>query len=213
MDKAVTPDPVYGDYVGMPQGGYTLGAAYGNKTSRALLAATDPVYFMSFAEISFLKAEANVLLNNTADAKTNYDKGVTAAFDRCKGAKDKDGKDVFPSVFDVSTFIGAGKVYEFNQTSTTTMLESIWRQKWVAAVRCQAWEAFNDVNRTGYPKIGTVNSQDPLYVIGNLAPSINSVLGGVEIPRRLIYPKTSSDYNTNTPIALPINTKLWWHKQ
>lgn len=212
MDKAVTPDAKYGDYVGIPQGGYTLGAAYGNKTSRALLAATDPVYFMSMAEVDFLKAEAYVLLGNTADAKTNYDNGVTAAFDRCKGAKDKDGKDVFPSNFDVNTFIGAGKAYEFNQTSATTMLESIWRQKWVAAVRSQAWEAFNDVNRTGYPKAGTVTSQDPAYVVGNLAPSINSVLPAGAFPRRIIYPKTSTDYNKNTPIAIPIQTKLWWHK-
>ena len=212
MDKAVTPDPVYGDYVGIPQGGYTLGAAYGNKTSRALLAATDPVYFMSLAEVDFLKAEANVLLGNTADAKTNYDNGVTAAFNRCKGAKDKDGKDVFPANFDVNTFIGAGKAYEFNQTSATTMLESIWRQKWVAAVRSQAWEAFNDVNRTGYPKAGTVTSQDPAYVVGNMAPSINSVLPAGAYPRRIIYPKTSTDYNKNTPVALPIQTKLWWHK-
>ena len=212
MDKAVTPDPVYGDYVGIPQGGYTLGAAYGNKTSRALLAATDPVYLMSLAEVEFLKAEANVLLSNTAAAKTNYDNAVTAAFERCNGAKDKEGKDIFPSNFDVNTFIGAGKPYEFNQTSTTTMLESIWRQKWIAAVRCQAWEAFLDVNRTGYPKAGTVTSQDPAYVVGNLAPSINSVLPAGEFPRRIIYPKTSSDYNKNTPVALPIQTKLWWHK-
>lgn len=211
MDVAASPDPIYGSYLGLPQGGYTLGSAYQNKSSRALLAATDPVYFMSLAEVEFLKAEANVLLNNPVDAKTNYDNGVTAAFERCKGAKDVDKKDIFPSTFDVNTFIGVGKPYEFDQTSATTMLESIWRQKWIAAVRCQAWEAFLDVNRTGYPRIGTVTSQDPAYVVGNFAPSINSVLGGVEIPRRLIYPKTSSDYNSNTPVSV-INTKLWWHK-
>jgi hypothetical protein len=212
MEKAVTPDPVYGSYVGLPQGGYTLGAAYGNKTSRAVLAATDPVYFMSLAEVEFLKAEANVLLSNTAEAKTNYENGVKAAFARWKDAKDASNVAIIPATFDIATLIGAGKPYEFNQTSTTTMLESIWRQKWIAAVRCQAWEAFNEVNRTGYPKAGTVNSQDPAYVIGNFAPSINSVLGAGEFPRRLIYPKTSSDYNTNTPVVVPIQTKLWWHK-
>ena len=213
MEKAATPDAVYGVYVGIPQGGYTLGAAYGNKTSRAVLAATDPVYFMSLAEVEFLKAEANVLLSNTAAAKANYENGVKAAFDRWKGAKDASAADVFPATFDVNDFIGAGKPYEFNQTSATTMLESIWRQKWVAAVRCQAWESFCDVNRTGYPKAGTVNSQDPAYVVGNFAPSINSVLAAGEFPRRLIYPKTSSDYNANTPPVIPIKTKLWWHKQ
>ncbi len=213
MEKAFTPDKVYGNYVGLPQGGYTLGAAYGNLSSRAVLIAKDPVYFMSLVEVDFLKAEAYVLLNDVAAAKTNYDNGVIAAFDRWKGAKDaEDIEFIFPANYNVMDFIGVGKAYEFNQTSTTTMLESIWRQKWVAAVRCQAWEAFCDVNRTGYPKAGTVTSQDPAYVVGNFAPSINSVLAAGDFPRRLIYPKTSSDYNKNTPVALPIQTKLWWHK-
>ena len=47
MERAVSPSAVYGDYVGLPQGGYTLGSSYANRTSRALLRADDPVYFMS----------------------------------------------------------------------------------------------------------------------------------------------------------------------
>lgn len=212
MEKAETPDPVQGSYVGLPQGGYTLGSAYGKRTSRVLLKATDPVYFMSYAEVEFLKAEAFVKLGNTASAKTSYDNGVTAAFDRWLGAKDvNDVETIFPSDIDVNNFIGAGKPYEFDQTSPETMLESIWRQKWIAAIRSQEWEAFLEINRTGFPKAGTVNSQDPSYVTGNLAQSINSVLGAGEFPRRLIYPKTSSDYNANTPAVIPIQTKLWWH--
>jgi hypothetical protein len=213
MERAVTPSAVYGDYVGLPQGGYTLGSSYANRTSRAVLKATDPVYFMSHAEVEFIKAEANVLLLNAAEAKINYNNGVTAAFDRWKAAKDaNDIEFIFPDVFNVNDFIGAGKPYEFNQTSSVTMLESIWRQKWLAAVRCQAWEAFLETNRTGYPKAGLLTSRDAAYVIGNFAPSMNSVLGVGEFPRRLIYPKTSSDYNINTPVVIPIQTKLWWHK-
>jgi hypothetical protein len=213
MERAETPDPVQGSYVGLPQGGYTLGSAYGKKTSRVLLKADDPVYFMSLAEVEFLKAEAYVLLNNPANAKTHYENGVAAAFDRWRGAKDLNGiETIFPADVNVNNFIGAGKPYVFNQASTTTMLESIWRQKWVAAIRSQEWEAFLEVNRTGYPKAGQVNSQDPAYVTGNFAPSINSVLQSGEFPRRLIYPKTSSDYNTNAPVVISIQTKLWWHK-
>lgn len=212
MEKAVIPDPVWGEFTGIPQGGYTLGSTWGKKSSRARIDATDPVYFMSAAEVSFLKAEAYVLLGNAASAKTNYDAGVQLAFERWFGQKDVDGVEVLSSNFDVTTLTGAGMVYEFNQTSTTTMLESIWRQKWVAAARSQEWEAFLETNRTGFPYAGTVTTEDPAYVIGNFAPSINSVLGVGEFPRRLIYPKTSSDYNANTPVVLPIQTKLWWHK-
>ncbi len=213
MEKAVTPDPVEGSYVGLPQGGYTLGAAYANKSSRALIKAEDPVYFMSYAEVEFLKAEAYVKLTDAASAKTSYDKAVTAAFNRWKDATDLNKQAIFPANFNINDFIGAGKVYEFNQTSAQTMLESIWRQKWIAGVRAQAWESFLEINRTGYPNYGTVNSQDASYVVGNLAPSINTVLPAGQFPRRLIYPKTSTDYNKNTPVAVPIQTKLWWHKQ
>lgn len=213
MEKAETPSPVYGDYVGLPQGGFNLGSSYGKRISRILIKSTDPVYFMSLAEVEFFKAEAYVLLNNATDAKISYEAGVTAAFDRWMGAKDlNDIEVIFPENIDVNDFIGAGKPYEFDQTSTTTMLQSIWRQKWVAAIRCQEWEAFLETNRTGYPITGLVNSQDPAYVIGNFAPSMASVLGAGEFPRRLIYPKTSSDYNINTPVVLPTQTKLWWHK-
>ncbi|MBK7133618.1 MAG: SusD/RagB family nutrient-binding outer membrane lipoprotein [Bacteroidales bacterium] len=178
-----------------------------------MLKANDPVYFMSLAEVEFMKAEANVLLLKPAEAKVDYDNGVRAAFERWKAAKDADDIEfVFPANFNVDEFIGPGKNYEFNQTSSATMLESIWRQKWIAAVRCQAWEAFLETNRTGFPKAGTVSSQDPSYVIGEFAPSMNSVLGSGEFPRRLIYPKTSSDYNKNTSTAIPIQVKLWWHK-
>jgi len=212
MEKAVIPDSVWGEFTGIPQGGYTLGSVWGKKSSRARIDATDPVYFMSAAEVSFLKAEAYVLLGNAASAKTNYEAGIQLAFERWFGQKDVDGVEVLSSNFDVTTLIGAGMVYEFNQTSNTTMLESIWRQKWVAAARAQGWEAFLETNRTGFPYAGTATTEDPAYVIGNFAPSINSVLGAGEFPRRLIYPKTSSDYNTNTPVVVPIQTKLWWHK-
>jgi len=210
MEEAVTTDPVLGAYTGIPQGGYTLGAAWGNKSSRARLDANDAVYFMSAAEVAFLKAEAYVLLTNATAAKTNYDNGVQLAFDRWVGEADVNEVIVYTSSVDVMT--GSGMVYEFNQTSNTTMLESIWRQKWIACVRSQAWEAFLETNRTGFPIAGAVNNIDIAYVIGNFAPSINSVLAVGEFPRRLIYPKTSSDYNLNTPVVVPIQTKLWWHK-
>jgi hypothetical protein len=185
--------------VGLPQGGYTLGAnPWTQLTSRARLAATDPVYFMSAAESHFLQAECLVLDGKIAEAKAQYDLGVTAAFNRWE--------------LSAATFIAAGGKYEFNVTSSTTMLQSIWRQKWIAAVRSQAWDSFFEINRTGYPAYGTQRSTVAGYVVGALAPSINSVLPTGEFPRRLIYPKTSVDYNPNAPVTIPLQTKMWWHK-
>lgn len=193
-DKVAPVDSI----VGLPQGGYTLGSAWTQLTSKAKLAATDPVYLMSAAESHFLQAECLVLDGKIAEAKAQYDLGVTAAFNRWE--------------LSAETFIAAGGKYEFNVTSSTTMLQSIWRQKWIAAVRSQAWDSFFEINRTGYPAYGTQRSTAAGYVVGALAPSINSVLPTGEFPRRLVYPKTSVDYNPNAPVTIPLQTKMWWHK-
>lgn len=176
--------------------------------SRARLAATDPVYFMSVVESYFLQAEAYARLGNTAGAKSKYDAGVNAAFSRWG--------------YKAEPFIVTGGVYEFQSVNLDAMLKSILMQKWVAATRCQAWDAFFDICRTGIPALGTqtVNNRtspsnpNPNYVVGTLAPSIYSVLPEGQFPRRLIFPKTSSDYNSNTPKTsdYPINKKMWWHK-
>jgi len=187
-----------GGYVGLPQGGYTLGSAYQDKTSKAVLAATDPVYLMSAAESYFLQAECYARANNTLKTKEMYDNGVKSAF----------------SIWglDATTMIAAGGAYELNVLSETTMLENIWRQKWIASVRTQAWNSFFEINRTGYPKYGAVISTNAAYVVGDLAPSLNTVLPNGEFPRRLIYPKTSTDFNPNAPVSIPLQTKMWWHK-
>ncbi len=189
-----------GNYVGLPQGGYTLGTAWTTLSSRALLAATDPVYLMSAAESYFLQAECYALDNNSVQAKAKYELGVTAAFTR------------WGLGTSAAAFIATGGAYAFNTTSVQTMKESIWRQKWIAAARSQGWDSFFEINRTGYPVYGTVTSETTGYVVGNLAPSINSVLPAGEFPRRLIYPKSSTDYNPNAPVSVPTQTKMWWHK-
>lgn len=50
--------------------------------SVAKLGPTDPVYFMSAAEVAFLQAEAYARLNDVAKAKVAYEQGVNYAFER-----------------------------------------------------------------------------------------------------------------------------------
>lgn len=191
--------PAKNDYVGLDQGNFTVTGLQTNNTSRAVLAATDPVYFASAAEAKFLQAEAWARLGDAGKAKTAYDEAVTLAFARW-------GKSA-------ATFIATNGAYEFKGGTTEQMVKAIITQKWVAAVRCQAWDSFFDQNRTGYPAISTVSAESPSYVKGEYTISINTSLGGTEIPRRLLYPKVSADFNPNTPKAVAINTKMWWHKQ
>lgn len=174
--------------------------------SRAVLAATDPVYFMSAAESYFLQAEAWARIGNTANAKTAYDTAVKAAFSRWG--------------YDGSSFIAAGGAYAFDATSIDTMLKCILMQKWVSSTRTDAWNAFFDICRTGIPALGSqtvtdlsnIANQNPSYVVGTLAPSVGSVLLTGQYPHRFLFPKTSSDYNPNTPTIIPIYQKMWWHK-
>lgn len=172
------------NYVG---GQFSTGA--GAATSRARLAPLDPVYFASVAEAYFLKAEVYARLGDAANAKTNYDAGVTAAFDRWE--------------MDASSFIAAGGPYEFVSAAAEAMVEQIITQKWLASIRCQAWDSWMDQTRTGYPVRGTS--------AGQLEPHSGSLDAGT-YPQRFLYPKNSSDYNTNSPAAVKMNEKLWWQK-
>lgn len=168
------------------------------QVSIVVLEARDAVYLMSAAEVAFLKAEAYARLGDAANAKTNYDAGVTLAFERWQ-------KDAAP-------FIAAGGAYAFNASNLDAMLTSILTQKWMAATRCQAWDAWFDINRTGIPALGSTYPGEEGYVWGHLTPVIGSALGAGEYPRRMLYPKTSSDYNSNTPAVVPLQTKQWWQK-
>ncbi|MGV3587956.1 MAG: SusD/RagB family nutrient-binding outer membrane lipoprotein [Adhaeribacter sp.] len=195
-------NPTLPRFSGLEQGNYLVSPTIPNvNTSGARLAATDAVYFMSAAEVSFLKAEFFVRKSapDAAAAKTSYDDAVTKAFSRW-------GQNA-------ATFIAAGGKYAFNTAGTAEqMLEQIITQKWVAATRSQAWDSFFDQNRTGYPRISAVATTDPSYVPGQYTVSPNSILPAGQIPRRLPYPKISRDYNANTPAPEALNTKMWWHK-
>jgi hypothetical protein len=194
-------------YVGIEQGNYTLnGVGYSNADhSAAKFSAEDPVYFVSEVEVAFLKAEAYARLGNVLAAKTHYEAGVSKAFERAGFATQ------------AASFLAPTGKYAFHVVAAPGdlvdhLVEQIIMQKWVASARTQAWDAFLDQNRTGFPRVSTVATTDPAYVPGRYTISRNSTLAAGELPRRLLYPKVSSDYNTNAPTVVPINTKMWWHK-
>ena len=166
--------------------------------SVAKLGPTDPVYFMSAAEVAFLQAEAYARLNDVAKAKVAYEQGVNYAFERWG--------------YSAAEFISEGAPYAFNSADQNSMLTSILTQKWIASTCCQAWDAWFDINRTGIPVLGTKHVDEEGYIWGQLTPCIGSALAPGEYPRRLLYPKSSSDYNPNTPAVVPLAEKQWWHK-
>ena len=164
-----------------------MGVPYGtaeNSTNnwRVKLGATDPVFFASIAEAEFLQAEAYARLGDAAQAQTHYENGIAASFDRWG--------------LDGTSFIEDD--YAFVPGTTEEMVEQIINQKWAAACRTQTWDAWWDINRTGYPAYGTVLTNYPGVIEGH--------------PRRFLFTYRSSDYNPNAPEVIEINVKQWWHK-
>lgn len=172
------------------------GSEYGmvgdsKETSRLALSPTDPVYIGTVDEALFLQAEAYARLNKADQAQEAYEAAVEAAFARV-GAFSEDVKKA-----DVEGFL-AGP-YAFTAGTVEQMVEQIINQKWASNVRCMPYEAWFDINRTGYPVRGTVITE------------YHGVLGA-GYPVRFINSKSSSDFNPNAPAPEPVSKKMWWHK-
>lgn len=175
---------------------------YGNTTVGAgtiaivNLSATTPALLMSKEESLFLQAEALERYSGGVGAKALYDAAVLANFTR-HGATG-----------------GAGLIagaYLYPTTGTFDQkLEAIITQKWAASFPGNGFEAFFETNRTGYPKTSAVAQTVATYVPGQLAYSVNGP-AGKPFPRRMEYPLSERNANTNAPALLPITTKVWWN--
>jgi len=185
------------------QGDYTATNAanptYGSSAT-FVQSATDPVWFITAAESYFMQAEALERYYGGAGAKAKYDQGVTAAFAQA-------------GVTGVENYIGAGKVYEYKTAATFEQkLQQIITQKWLSFPGSHALEGFFEQNRTGYPVISSVYSTNSNYVPGQLVYSKNGITGAGNFPRRLVFPDYERTRNKNTPVEVPIATKVWWAK-
>lgn len=204
-------------YAGIEQGWYNNYKYTVSNTSLAKVSPNDPVYFVSEVESYFLQAEAYFKVGDAVKAEAAYNKAVKASFARVFNMNSGSAGAAYWSgdqVCDATDFIKAGGVYAYNNT-----LEQIMVQKWASSCRAQMWNSFFDINRTGFPKTlykrANVAYEDASYVPGYLVISNNSTLRTVaddikKMPRRLMIPKISSDYNTNAPVAEKINVPTWY---
>ena len=181
-----------------------------SESSRYLQSYDDPVYLMNQAEIYFLEAEAYARLGNTSMAKTKYDAGVEAAFDRWESTAGQG-----------AAFISAGGAYEFDSSSEEAMLKCILTQKWVSYAHANCLDGVFDRNRTGIPAISSAftvrvsnypgeRTLSSGYELGTLVAPGSTVLQPTEYPRRLLVPNISSDYNTNAPTTKALEEPMWW---
>jgi hypothetical protein len=180
-----------GNYRGMPNGLQAGDAGnWGPKSSRPglqVFAATQPSYIMTYAEYSFIKAEAAERGWISGSAAQFYKDGITAAM-QMWGVSDAD----------IATYLAQPAVaYKGGQAG----LAQIGVQKWIALFT-QGFEAWSEWRRTGYP---------------NLTPALNAATPDGQIPRRVVYPQTEQSFNNaNLQSAITaqggsdaLNMRLW----
>lgn len=191
-------DVAPGGFRGMPVGLEASAAgAWGTKASRLALnvsAADQPSYFMTYAEFSFIKAEAAVRGWCTtgcvnANAATYYNDGVRASLEQW-GA----------SAADITAYLAQASVLFPAAGTTAEKLHAIGVQKWIAFFT-QGVEAWFEWRRLGYPA---------------LAPALNPRTTGGVIPRRVNYPQSEQSYNqTNLNAAVTsqggaeLHNRIW----
>lgn len=186
----------------IPQGTYGAGVNNGKTVSppsplvggRASnsASATAPVKFISAAESYFLQAEA--VARGWAPASqvllTLYTSGVQASF-----------TSVGLTVADANAYLAvAGNITQFITPLATgseeDKVKSIITQKYFAMCGFQGFEAWTEWRRTNYPSF--------------FVKSAASVIGGVRMPLRMLYPSTESTSNTNYPGLKVIYAPVWW---
>jgi len=183
-----------GDYRGMPNG-LLAGQAgnWGPKSSRIgpqVFDPSQPSYFMTYAEFSFIKAEAaerGWIGGGAAAAATYYNEGIAASMDQW-------GVDAAST----AAYLAQPAVVYAGGASG---LRQIAMQKWIALFT-QGFEAWSEWRRTGYP---------------NLTPALNATTANGQIPRRVIYPQTEQSFNNiNLQAAITaqggsdaLDKKLW----
>jgi hypothetical protein len=189
---AVFYNPTGGNFIGIPQGEYTLPAGTpvsipspvvgGDVNDEA--SATAPVKLMTGYESYFLQAEAIARGWMTGDDQGMYELGITTSY------TDYEIPDTLATAYfsqpDVLYPAGGG---------LSDKIKAIITQKWAAMCGTQNNEAWAEARRTNYPDFFTV--------------SANSLIGA-RFPARLFYPSTELTRNANFPGQKNIWEPVWW---
>ena len=108
-----------------------------SRASSNVLSATSPLQLVTFDEVKFIEAEAQLRLGNQAAANTAYQEAVTATMAR-------QGVDAA----DITTYLAQAVVSPTNVTQNEIMT-----QKYISFWLFQPIEAYNDYRRTGIPTL------------------------------------------------------------
>lgn len=162
-----------------------------------------PVYLFTLSEVNFLKAEVELRFNNDeAAAKADYEAGVESDF-------------LSRQVAGVSSFLADDRVNFDKQASKDAKLKLIYMQKWVAFFYRNHFEAWSEQRRTDVPVLSSstaeqIHKNPALYTAGDMiAPGLN-YYGNGGLCKRLPYPSTARQLNSNTPAIKTLADPVFW---
>ena len=186
------------NFVGWPNGNSTTGltnaititlSRIGTQTSKTVFSSNNsPALFMTFAEVSFIRAEAAARGWTGENAGALYQQGITANMQKYN-----------VSGADINTYLAQPQVtFPGNQVD---QLNAISREKYVALF-CQGVEAYSDWRRRNFPVLPAATS---------------NVTGGI-IPTRIPYVQDEVNLNSASLNAAKasftnpneILNKVWW---
>ena len=170
--------------------------------------ATKPVYFFTQSELQFLLAESYIrFYTDDAKAMNAYQSGIDADFAARKTSES-------PTVM----YGTGGKVAWSTAVDNTAKLQLIYMQKWVALCYMDHMEAWSEIRRTNCPKLSgstgkAINDNSTIYTPGDLISPMNNGLGAATLVKRMNFPVSARQLNTNTPVAVTVTTPVWWGKK
>ncbi len=185
-----------GEYRGKPSGlrdvpNDTYSYANVSPLGSAILNPNAPGYLMSYAQLSFLMAEAAQNGWIPADAATHYYNGIAASFGTQRTNLEE--TESYDLMGDYAAYISQGSV-AYNGS-----LEQIGEQAWLALFP-QGFESWTEWRRTGFPA---------------LSPALEGEID--QIPSRYTYPGIEQSVNQaayQAAVAAQgpdlLTTKVWW---
>jgi len=131
-----------------------------------------PMYFMTYAEVEFLKAEAALRGYNvgSGDAQSHYEAGIQASMDQYGISQDS-----------IDNYMSQSGVAWDPLASTGVHMQQIATQKWMSLYMGDAVEAYAEIRRLGLPDIAP-------------GPDASNVNSGA-IPERIVYPPLEPSLN------------------
>ncbi len=204
-----------GSYVGWLSGCYpgnefALSYNQMGRVSNANLSYSDPIYWITLAEIEFFKAEYEARYGSAAAAQEHYENAIKASFTKTAGLPEADAASVIAA-------------WPYDQSNWA---KCIGIQKWIHLTSVNGYEGWCELRRLKYPAFGSVTANDlidysrnatintGLLVAGDIYTTPDwersSQLPANTVIQRWIYPSQSSNYNPNTPTPVPITTPIFW---